>query len=216
MKVHAERRPPQCPAAFTLIEVLVTIATLIIVMGLMVSLARYVRRQSADQLTKDLLVKLDALMAEYADRNDSALPEVTAFLDKLPGEPSGPAGRPGVSPGRTGPVPAAAVGPVLPDESALVAAARANNRDFVRALRTLASPSEPQGVFGPVAASIYDQVTLRDAWGSEIVFMPKGHPLIGTAPQDNPFFFSAGPDGRYLTQEDNLYSYEEIESGVRR
>jgi hypothetical protein len=29
---------------------------------------------------------------------------------------------------------------------------------------------------------------------------------------DRPFFVSAGPDRRFLTREDNLYSYEE---GVR-
>ena len=65
------------------------------------------------------------------------------------------------------------------------------------------------GVLGDVPVSMYDETTLRDAWGSPIVFMPAKHPWVGTAPQDRFFFFSAGPDRRYLTQDDNLYSYEE-------
>jgi hypothetical protein len=49
---------------------------------------------------------------------------------------------------------------------------------------------------------------LDDAWGGPVVFMAHQHPSIGMAPGDRPFFFSAGPDGRYLSREDNLYSYE--------
>ena len=40
--------------------------------------------------------------------------------------------------------------------------------------------------------------------------MPSKHPLVGTAPNDRFFFFSAGPDRLYLTQGDNLYSYEDL------
>ena len=45
--------------------------------------------------------------------------------------------------------------------------------------------------------------------------MPRGHPAIGTALEDKPYFFSPGPDGNYHTLEDNLYSYE-IPTGVKR
>ena len=44
---------------------LTTVALLIIVLGLMVSLARYVRRRSADELTRKMLVNLHAAMVEY-------------------------------------------------------------------------------------------------------------------------------------------------------
>ncbi len=63
--------------------------------------------------------------------------------------------------------------------------------------------------FGGLPDSIYNEATLRDPWGSPIVYMPAMHPLIGMAPDNRPFFFSAGPDRQYLTQDDNLYSYEE-------
>src|SRR5688572_20134572 len=51
--------------AFTLIEMLTTVAVLVIVLGLMVSLARDVRTRSAERLTKDLLARLDSLIDQY-------------------------------------------------------------------------------------------------------------------------------------------------------
>src|SRR5690242_19858807 len=50
---------------YTLVEMLTTIAVLVIVLGLMVSLARRVRAQSAEAVTKGLLIKLDGLVAQY-------------------------------------------------------------------------------------------------------------------------------------------------------
>jgi hypothetical protein len=63
-------------------------------------------------------------------------------------------------------------------------------------------------IFGELPISIYDEATLRDVWGVPIVFMPGRHPQVGMAPQDAPFFVSAGPDRRFRTRDDNLYSYE--------
>src|SRR3954469_18550804 len=65
---------------FTLIEMLTVVAGLIIVLGLMVSLAWDVRRQSSERLTKDLLVKLDVLMAQYIAHHKQ-LPQVTPLVE---------------------------------------------------------------------------------------------------------------------------------------
>ena len=54
-----------------------------------------------------------------------------------------------------------------------------------------------------------DAAPFFDAWGSPVVFLPRQHPKIGMSAGDRPFFVSPGPDRRYLTREDNLYSYEE-------
>jgi type II secretory pathway pseudopilin PulG len=192
--------------AFTLIEMLTTVAVLIIVLGLMVSLARYVRDQSANQLTADLLRKLDAAVRRYADRNGGQLPAVTPLI----------------SDDRR-----------VPDEIALHHTGRINNEEFVRALKEYFVPPrqgdrsnssdkgkspagngapvamDPSTEFGELPISIYDEVTLRDAWGDPIIFMAHDNAAIGMASHDHPsFFFSAGPDHRYLTREDNLYSYE--------
>jgi type II secretory pathway pseudopilin PulG len=191
---------------FTLVEVLVTVASLIIVLGLMANLARAVRRQASEQQTKSLLMTLGGLLDKYVARNGK-LPRVapfppgaatTATADRAPGASGN---RPVASGSET-------ITDMLPDEPDLREAARANNRDVVAALRTEAGPSVD--IFGPAGGELnapgYDR--LPDAWGRDIVFMPRGHAAIGPAREDHPFFFSAGPDGRYHTLEDNLYSYE--------
>jgi type II secretory pathway pseudopilin PulG len=167
-------------SAFTLIEMLTTVAVLVIVLGLMVSLARDVRNRSADRLTNDLLVKLDRLMAEYESRNHR-LPEVYPFLET-----------------RT------------PEEQSLGPRAQRNNSDLVRALK---SQQDLALAFNDQSIAIYDDVAVRDAWGSPIVYMNAQHPAIGMATGNRFFFVSAGPDGKYLSRHDNLYSYETAKSG---
>ena len=230
-------------SAFTLIEFLTTVAILIIVLGLMVSLARYVREKSAEQLTRELLQRLEDVTRDYVTRTGH-LPDVPPILqpDDLRGS-----------------------------ETAVQTAARANNARFVEVMRSelarvelrelspgggagnsgtggstdlrsnLEAADRPRrGMLGDLPISLYNGRTLADAWGHPIVFMPDQHPAIGMAPlrtyeSNNPqggsatpapgdrddaatirerssFFVSAGPDGRYLTREDNLYSYE----GARR
>jgi hypothetical protein len=176
---------------------LTVVAALVIVLGLMVSLAWDVRRQSSERLTKDLLVKLDRMMTQYILRHKQ-MPQVTPLVEA---RPSGLAPRPL----RQSPRPAE---DELPDDDTLLAAAELNNRDFVLALRSETTGASPD-LFGPLAGSMYDEVTLRDAWGTPIVFMPAMHPAIGMALGNRPFFFSAGPDRKFRTLEDNLYSYEQ-------
>lgn len=191
---------------FTLIEMLTVVAALIILLGLMVSLAWDVRRQSSERLTKDLLIKLDALMGQYVSAH-KRLPQVTSLVAQA-GQTE-PATQPGLHVPR-------ATEDELPDEETLLSAAELNNRDFVLALRAeaVAQPAgQPAGpspeLFGPLSGPMYDEVTLRDAWGTPIVFMPAMHPAIGMALGNRPFFLSAGPDRRFRTLEDNLYSYEQ-------
>ena len=157
--------------AFTLIEMLTTVAVLVIVLGLMVSLARDVRNRSAERVTKDMLAKLDRMMAQYVERNNKALPPITPLVE----------------PGPAGAEPT--------DDPKLTAAALHNNADLARALRAQADASD-------LSPSFFD------AWGNPVVFMPRQHPAIGMAGGDRFFFFSPGPDGKFLTREDNLYSYE--------
>src|SRR5690349_529246 len=99
-RLHPSRR-----LAYTLIEMLTTVAVLIILLGIMVSLARYVRGQSAERVTKELLVKLDHLMAQYVSRTGGQRPVFTQFI------PDPPLDNP------------------PPDERALQRAARVNSAD---------------------------------------------------------------------------------------
>jgi type II secretory pathway pseudopilin PulG len=205
----AKGRPAFSRRAFTLIEMLTVVAALIIVLGLMVSLAWDVRRQSSERLTKGLLVKLDGLMSQYVARHKQ-LPQVTPLVEVIP--PTEPSASQPVAVTLT----TRMAEVELPDEDTLLAAAELNNRDFVMALRSEAATlgpglaaGAPPELFGPVGGAVYDEVTLRDAWGTPIVFMPAMHPAIGMALGNRPFFVSAGPDRMFRTLEDNLYSYEQ-------
>ena len=62
---------------------------------------------------------------------------------------------------------------------------------------------------GLLSGRLFDGVVLRDTWGSPIAYLPSQHPALGMAADDRPFFVSPGPDRRFLTRDDNLYSYEE-------
>jgi prepilin-type N-terminal cleavage/methylation domain-containing protein len=170
---------------FTLVEMLTTVAVLVIVLGLMVSLARDVRTRSADRLTKDLLRRLDTLVAQYKARSLKALPEEER--KKYP-----------------------IVHPLMEGDSAdevrLRENALANNRELVRTLKSQVDLSGT--AFSDLSIANFNEVNLLDAWGSPIAYMPHQHPQIGMAAGDRSFFFSAGPDRKYLTRQDNLYSYE--------
>jgi type II secretory pathway pseudopilin PulG len=167
-------------SGFTIVEMLTTTAVLIIVLGLMVSLARHVRQDSADQLTKDILRRLDEAMSAYVNR-EGALPPVADFITSE----------------------------TLPSESTLARSAERNDENFVYALKSRGLIS---GRFDDLSLAYFDEVSIRDAWGSPIVFMSKMHPAVGMNPRGW-FFFSAGPDRKYLTRDDNIYSYDQPVGG---
>ena len=177
-------RPRRRRNGFTLLEMLTTVAALVIVLGLMVSLARYVRNELAIEATRDLLHRLDTIVQQYMTRHGDKIPQVEPFI-------------PPVTPADA-----------LPDEQTLQQRAVANNRGITEALR--ADGLLQDEAFGRLPESSFNpnEPGIRDAWGTPIVFMPSMHEGIGMALQDKPFFFSAGPDQRFLTQENNLYSYE--------
>lgn len=170
---------------FTLLEMLTTVAALTIVLGLMVSLARYVRHELAVEASKSLLRQLDVMLQQYMEHNAGRPPHLVPFLasDRF----------------------------ALPDEDALLRMAEDHNRSLVSFLRHEHLLRED--ALGGLPQSSFTDAMIRDAWGSPIILMPSQRPGIGMAPQDKPFFFSAGPDRKYLTTEDNLYSYEDAGEG---
>ena len=56
---------PSRRCGFGLLELLTTLASLVILLGLMVSLARYVRATSADRITQQVLRQLDLALQSY-------------------------------------------------------------------------------------------------------------------------------------------------------
>lgn len=164
--------------AYTLLEMLTTIAALVIVLGLMVSLARHVRSTEAERLTRDVCQRLDQAMAQYIrEHNAGKTPVVPALLAKGA------------------------------DEARLADTAAANNQAVVELLRKAAAPADSP--LADLQAAVYDGHSVRDAWGSPIVFMPTGDQAVSIAPNNRWFFVSAGPDQRYLTTLDNINSYQQ-------
>lgn len=195
---------------------LATVAALVILLGLMVSLARYVRKQASDQLTKQLLAQLDAVMRQYQGRYKTApaVPPFVPGVTPVASQPSDPAMAVGELPAPVVPLVPVVPTPAdeaLPEESVLQQNARLNNRAILAALRVEARryPLE----FAALPQSFFEGDVLPDAWGTPLVFMPALHPAIGMAMENRPFFLSAGPDRRFRTLEDNLYSYEETADG---
>ena len=104
------------------------------------------------------------------------------------------------------PVPEFISDQAVPPESELRRPAERNDEAVIRALKSVGLMNRR---FDDLSIAYYDEVRVRDAWGSPIVFMPHMHPAIGMNPKGW-FFFSPGPDRQYLTRDDNLYSYDQL------
>ena len=166
---------------------LTTVAALVIVLGLMVSLARYERRRSAENFTRDdVLARLDALLSRHDIVENKALQQALADPDLVPRLVRGTTHE--------------------PEEPVLQHNARINNEEFVKTFKKYVGPK----VFNDIPLSLYNPAanTLVDAWGTPIVYMPAGALNVGITPQSRSFFLSAGPDRKFSSVVDNLYSYE--------
>jgi len=164
-------------AGYTLLEMLTTVAGLVILLGMMVSLARHVRATSAEDVTKDLLRQMDLAMGRYIQQcNGGAIPNIPFIPDG-----------------------------VTADREDFARLAEINSGAVVQLLQS--NRVFPTDKFADVSIAYFDGSIVRDAWGSPIVFLPKMNPAIGMAAKGW-FFFSAGPDRKFTTKTDNLYSYE--------
>jgi hypothetical protein len=164
--------------AYTAVELLATLPAVLVMLGLMAGLARHVRQSAADALTKNLLQRLDQAMSRYVHQYGQSPLNVPPLF--------------------SGPIPQT-------ETAGLARRALANDQAVVRLLQ--ADHLFPAGPGGDLPPAYYDGRTLRDAWGSPIVFMPR-LPAHEPAAAPGGYFFSAGPDRLYTTQSDNLYSYE--------
>lgn len=178
---------------FTLVELLIIGCLLTIALGLAVSLSRHVRAQSARSLTSDLLARMEKLADEYARAHGGHYPEV---------EPLFPTGFTTPTTSQAG-------------ETQRLATAGRNNRAFLEAVLK----DRGGNPFSDLSPAVFDPTgymggpSLRDAWGTPIVFVRSQHPLLGMAPRDAPFFVSAGPDRKFLTRGDNMFSYDAFPHG---
>ena len=213
-----------------LVELLTIVAILVVALALMVATARHVRSSSANELTRK---RLQALVDETSrlmrrDGVDPTLP-LPSILDPRPvGDASasaqGAAG-PATDTTSTSDNPATTGdGGATPNLIALENALQQFARESSTRLSVLQSragaaastrPVDPAAPAAALGAALLDRAPLlagspelRDAWGRPIALIPHEIPTVGIAPDDGPFFVSAGPDGSFLTLSDNLYSYD--------
>lgn len=157
--VPSRRRAPG-RAGFTLLELLTASAGLIVVLGLVVSLARYVRQNASLSAMREQMLALNAALAAK-------------------GPPPG--------------LPMFAEGMTAENEARSPEGMRALARQNAEAW---------SAHFGLSATASFDP------WGLPVVLINGAHPNLGMAPRFKPFFLSAGPDNRYFTLVDDLYSYD--------
>jgi type II secretory pathway pseudopilin PulG len=147
--------------AFTLLEMLTTVAVLIILFGLMIDLANRVRNRSATDLARQVLGDLDAAMQKYHDR----------FTDYPPVHPFATSAQ------------------LTEDEDTLLRNARRNNQDFVAELSAAGLlPREQLAGFSPDGVVLHDAwdmpiVFIRDSHG-KIGSAPQGHGFFFSAGPD--------------------------------
>jgi hypothetical protein len=175
---HSELGIPRGRRGLGLIELLTLVAVLMIGLALMVGTAR---SASANELTRKRMLALADAAGEAIGRG---------------------------------------VDPTMPTSQIPAADAEARFQQF--ALRSSlrldaalnergtpgAAPAMSPTLATAIVAATVGRPELDDAWGRPIALMPKQEPSIGMAPDDSPFLVSAGPDGRFLTLSDNIYSYD--------
>lgn len=146
--------------AFTMLELVTACAGLVVILGLTVSLARYVRSNASLSAAREQLADLDRHLA-------------------LKGMPQD--------------LPMFAEGMTLQDE-----------QEMPETIRVMARQNADRWAthFGLPASACFDP------WGMPIVLIRKAHPNLGMAPRLRPFLMTAGPDNKYFTLADDIYSYE--------
>ena len=219
-----------------LVELLTIVAVLVVALALMVATARHVRSSSANELTRKRLQALVNQTSRLMRRDgiDPTLalpasldsrPEVDAFGDApAAAEPTSNATQDAdhsitsAGPPTLATAEATATPNLISLENTLQQFARESS-DRLADLQGRAAASAATRPVDPAApdlgAALLDRAPLlagspelRDAWGRPIALMPHEIPSVGIAPDDGPFFVSAGPDGSFLTLSDNLYSYD--------
>ncbi|MEL7238882.1 MAG: hypothetical protein AAGK78_08455 [Planctomycetota bacterium] len=178
-----------------MIDLLLIGLSVAVVFGLMVSLARKVRAGAQKDQTARVLADLERALREFEEARGSlplVEPDLTRGSETITLESALANNRAILDQldDRPNPIPSPLPAIRLPIELAQDAEVNTGVRLDIREL-----VSRSDG-------------TLRDAWDFPIVYFSGGRADIGSAPAGRPFFVSPGPDGRFETRDDNVYSYE--------
>ena len=199
--------------AFTLIEILVAVVILVILGGLMLYAIKGTATSAKTQATRVRLENLKSMLAEYELKTRFAQPaswsgggNLWFTIDNATPPGSLP------SPGNVRADIRSGWGS---DPAAITVAVSAINE-----LKKLPSNATALGKL-PASEFIAGTSLMADGWGNPLIFVPGDAGLgidrdnDGTydvtvhAPNDRPFWASAGPDGDFTKDDDNLYSFEQ-------
>jgi len=200
---HGSRRGRQ---GFTMIEIMVAIAIILILMAIGVVGYRSLDKSSSLKSTHVALNNCESFVAEYEAAGKSA--------STLPGSTGGP-------------IPSSNYADVSPGANGRTIAI--SNAEAPIKVLLLVDKNKTMFAGLPTKALVDLNGTRRqvlaDGWGNPIIFVPRGGittnlgknssgtsyskpGAIITAPTGRPFWASAGPDGDFSTGDDNIYSFE--------
>ncbi len=200
--LETNRSRPRRPG-FSLIEMLIVMALVVVLAGLTVVVGRSVIGKAKVDQCRQVLQAPDATLTEYQAEKGAVPP----FVRRAYKAPDG-IGSYGLSTRR---------------EVAVYLDQVKGYAGIDKQLGTIDSAFlvKREQIYTDLAGYPYAGVvaddprpSVRDPWGMEILYI---HPhednedafrAFGKPLNERPYFMSAGPDGEYETLEDNLYSYE--------
>lgn len=211
-----------------LVDLMLIGLSVAVLLGLMVSLARRVRADAANDLTQRLLADLQEALIDHSSwvgplevspsllesgsaiSTDEAIANNRAIISILQGDrASSQRQLPRASDATD------ASGDATGKTAAATEAEANGKADAAAEAAAVAAANAAADAASVEAADLdlrqlltYTDGTVRDAWGFPVIYLARGRSDVGSAPGDGPFFVSPGPDGDYLTREDNVYSYE--------
>jgi type II secretory pathway pseudopilin PulG len=160
---------PRAAAGYTLVELFLTVAVLMMLLGLVVNMGNRLRQESLDRQARHQLQRLTAAIDRYAAEHAGRLPDVTPLID-----PAGLA--PLADPTATGDPPA-------------LRAAAARNRDDVR--RALGWPPEPDAARDPLTDPWSTPIVLMPKQSPAIGMAPGDRFFFVSAGPDRQFLTRA-------------------------
>ena len=199
--------------AFTLIEIMVAIVILVILGSLMLYALKGTGTSAKSQSTRVRLENLKSLLAEYELKTKLAKP--ASWLPALHDAdfwlefdvPS----RPLPSPGNVRPDIRSGWGTPNPESIDITLFAMGELKKIPANAAALGKLPASEFIPGTALTSL-----MADGWGNPIIFVPGQEGLNGLdsgrivkAPNNRPFWASAGPDGDFSKADDNLYSFEQ-------
>ncbi len=183
-----------CKRGAGLLSLIVLLVAAVVGLMVAVSLARHVRATSSQELTRARILAAAHLVEDRLSASPDLVSQLQLGRSGAGGKPP-PAGR--VQ--RKGTADAASQPGESLDELQLRTTAMNNARQLSSARPTPAGSAEVVNT---------DPAGWRDAWGTPLLVLAGQASQIGVSPEDTPFVVSAGPDRRFLTKLDNLYSYD--------